>query len=130
MEKQERRQESTRKKREWYKQSGFQSVLFIPPTTGGKLKRLYQQKIVESGIKIKTIEKTGIKLKDIVQKTDPFKPPRCIKEDCFPCNSGNKQNCLKESITYRINVETNLYTEKHLQWRKFVQWIHAWKRTS
>ena len=65
-----------------------------------------------SGLKIKVVEKTGKKLKHLIQKTAPFKQERCAKEDCFPCDSGSKGDCLKESITYKIECGDEACTEK------------------
>ena len=109
-----RRIEIHMKKKEWYKHGRFESVLFVPPTPDRKLKKLYQEKIVENGYAIKVVEKTGTKLKHILQKTNPFKRERCDKEDCFPCNSGSKGDCLKESITYRINCDDDTCTNRNI----------------
>ena len=41
----ERQEEKQQKKRTWYKKGGFDSVLFIPSTPGGKLKSMHQREI-------------------------------------------------------------------------------------
>ena len=99
----ERRIETQRKRKQWYKRGGFESVLFVPPTPDGELKRMCQERIMESGYMIRVVEKTGRKLKHLIQRTNPFKQARCERDDCFPCNSGSTGDCEKESITYRIN---------------------------
>ena len=110
----ERRIEAEKKKKEWYKRGGFESVLFIPPTPNSKLKKIYQQKIIENGFRIKVTERCGTKLKQFIQKTDPFKPQTCMKDDCFPCKSNGKGDCLKESITYRIECQNQTCTERNI----------------
>ena len=104
---QERRAALVEKKTKWYKQGGFHSVLFVPPTPGSLLKIQYQTEIEKSGLKIKAIEKCGTKLKTLLQKTNPFKAKNCEKDDCFTCRSGGNGDCEKESINYNIICGNN-----------------------
>ena len=55
----ERVEEKERKRRNWYKRGGFDSVLFVPSTPDGKLKRMYHHAIRKSGLRIKVVERTG-----------------------------------------------------------------------
>ena len=110
----ERQEEKQQKKRTWYKKGGFDSVLFVPSTPGGKLKSMYQSEISKSGIRIKVVEKTGMTLKEQLQVSNPFKPAQCGRRDCFVCTSGGKGNCNTEGVTYQINClgecnEKNVY---------------------
>jgi hypothetical protein len=98
----EREKEKLEKKRSWYKSGGFDSVLFVPSTPGGELKRLYQREIIKSGLRIKVVEKTGATLKSRLQTSNPFKGRQCDRDDCFICVSGGKGNCNSEGITYEI----------------------------
>ena len=99
---QEREQEKQEKKRSWYKSGGFDSVLFVPSTPGGKLKRLYQGEIMKSGLRIKVVEKTGATLKSELQTSNPFKRRPCGRDDCFVCISGGTGDCNSAGITYEI----------------------------
>ena len=99
----EREKEKEEKKRQWYKSGGFDSVLFIPSTPDGKLKTLYQREINKSGFRIKVVEKTGTTLKGELQTSNPFRPRRCGRGECFVCSSGGSGNCNSEGITYEIN---------------------------
>ena len=103
---QERDEEKQQKKRAWYKEAGFDSVLFIPSTPQGKLKKMYQKEIMKSGFRIKVVEKTGATIKSQLQVSNPFKPKRCGRAECFVCSSGGAGNCYTEGITYRINCES------------------------
>ena len=60
-----------------FKEGGFDSVLFVPSTPDGKLKRAYQKEITRSGHRIKVVEKTGTTLKRQLQTSNPFKPQQC-----------------------------------------------------
>ena len=99
---QEREIEKARKKKDWYKEGGFDSVLFVPSTPGSQLKRSYQKEIAKSGLRIKVIERTGTTLKNKLQVSNPFKPRHCNRGDCFVCSSGGTGNCNTESITYEV----------------------------
>ena len=97
--------EKIRKKRTWYKDGGFDSVLFVPSTPGGELKHAYQKVITKSGHRIKVVEKTGTTLKRQLQVSNPFRPQQCGRDDCFVCSSGGGGNCHSEGITYEIGCE-------------------------
>ena len=81
-EKWEREVERSEKK-SWYKNCGFDSILFVPSTPEGKLRNLYQGQIVKSGLRIKVVETTGMTLKRQLQTSNPFKRKQCGREQCF-----------------------------------------------
>ena len=56
--KKERMELKEKKKTDWYKQGGFDSVLFVPATPNGKLKHMYEEEIRRSGLRIKIVERT------------------------------------------------------------------------
>ena len=107
----ERAKEKEEKKTVWYKNGGFDSVLFIPSTPEGKLKSMYQHEIARSGMRIKVIEKTGATLKSRLQVSNPFKTQRCGRESCFVCTSGGTGNCNSEGITYNLKCKTECETK-------------------
>ena len=98
----ERRREREIKNKKWYEKGGFESVMFIPATPSGELKKMYQAEMRKSGFKIKVIEKAGSSLKRALQKSDPFRKKVCGRKDCLICTSGGKGNCDVEGITYNI----------------------------
>ena len=61
---------------------------------------------MKSGFRIKVVEKTGATIKSQLQVSNPFKPKRCGRAECFVCSSGGAGNCYTEGITYRINCES------------------------
>ena len=98
----ERERQKQKKRREWYKQGGFDSVLFLPSTPQGKLKHMCEDAIKKSGMRIKVVERTGRTLKSQLQTSNPFKEGGCGRADCFICTTTRKGNCQSEGITYRI----------------------------
>ena len=107
----ERIEEKERKKKTWYKQ-GFDSVLFVPTTPDGKLKKMYEEVIRRSGMRLRVIERTGRTLKSQLQTTNPFKDPNCGRADCFVCSTLGQGNCKTESITYKIEYASPNNCEK------------------
>ena len=70
------------------KKGSNESVVFVPATPGGVLKRRYEKAISEAGVRIVVTEIPGTSLKRRLQKSDPFKKRRCEKEWCLVCVEG------------------------------------------
>ena len=92
----EREKEKVEKRRTWYKSGGFDSVLFVPSTPESKLKNLYQREIMKSGFRVKVVETASASLKSRLQTSNPFKPRRCGRIDCFVCTTEGEGNCNPE----------------------------------
>ena len=103
----ERKKRKIEKKRNWYKTNGNESVIFVPCTPKETLKKVYEREIEKSPFKIKVVERSGRKLKDILHKKDPFKSLQCGRNDCFVCTSNGKGDCTKENVTYIIQCTEN-----------------------
>ena len=101
----EREKERKEKKKIWYKKGGYQSVMFISATPGSILKKKYETEVQKSGMKIRIVEKAGTSLKQQLQRSDPFKPQRCDRENCFVCTTGGKGSCKTMGVNYQISCE-------------------------
>ena len=77
--KNEREDERIQKKDNWYKKGGDESFIFLPATPGSELQRKYRQEIKRQGFAIKVVEKSGTIIKELLQRSDPCKPPGCDK---------------------------------------------------
>ena len=98
----QRSQEKQRKRENWYKKSGCDSVIFVPASPNSTLKRQYQERIEDAGFKIKVVEQTGTTLKRKLQQSNPFKERVCQRERCMLCRSGGKGDCTAMGVTYEI----------------------------
>jgi hypothetical protein len=103
--KEDRRKEKEQKKKNWYRNGGFDSVLFIPKTPDEKLKKMHENEIQKSGMRIKVVERTGETLKSQLQMSNPFKQRQCERTECFLCTTSNIGNCNTEGITYNIECQ-------------------------
>ena len=69
----EREQERVIKRSNWYKKSGNEAVIFLQATPKSQLQKRYQEEIKRQGFKIKVVEKAGVAIKKLLQRSDPFK---------------------------------------------------------
>ena len=109
----ERLKEKETKKKSWYKDGGFDSVMFVPATPNAELRRMYQKEISESGIRIRVVEKVGTTLKKILQSSNPFRNRNCGRLECFICSTSGIGNCNTEEITYIIKCDDVNCTSKN-----------------
>ena len=62
----------------------YKSVLFVPPTPNGELAKQLKEREEElnknSSERIKIIEKSGIKIEEMLVKKDPFPIKKCLGE--------------------------------------------------
>ena len=98
----ERRKEKVTGKNDWY--GNYDAVMFIPATPKSELKRIYDEEIKKRKIKIRVIEKSGTKIKDVLQKKEIGEGRQC-GEDCFVCTTSHKGDCMASGITYRIECD-------------------------
>ena len=101
----ERREAKRERKRKWHGKGGYKSVIFVTSTPDSTLLKRYRQKVEESGIPIKLIEKSGRTLDNILRTSDPRKENRCIREDCPVCTTGGKGDCKQLNVNYRMTCE-------------------------
>ena len=84
----ERAQERRGKRESWYRKGGFDTVIFVPATPGFQLKSRYIEEIEGAGFKIKVVEQSGVTLKGMLQRSDPFREKECNNINCLVCSTG------------------------------------------
>ena len=94
----ERKIDRENKRKEWYTKGGNESVIFVPFTPGSTLRKSYEEEIRRCKFKIKVVERSGVKIKDILHQSIPFKGKRCSHNDCFKCTSDGKGACDKHNV--------------------------------
>ena len=80
------------------------SVIFVEATPDSELKKLFDKEIKQRRMKIKVVERTGTKMKNILQKNSVLNDKQCT-EDCFVCATTGKGNCMGSGATYAIRCE-------------------------
>ena len=98
------------KMKTWFKQKNrnFVSVMFVDATRDDKLLKMLreteEQFKVSDDFRIKFVPKSGVKLKQLITKRDPFQG-ECNLNDCLPCASitkplGKTSKCKLNRVVY------------------------------
>ena len=106
----ERNESKTKKVNNWYRTDGkeYMSVMFVEVTEDDKLLKMFKETEsnhkISDNHRIKFVTKSGIKLKHLLEKKDPFST-ECHDNNCQPCvNSKDREvktlNCKKNRICY------------------------------
>ena len=98
--------------------------MFVPYTHGSvliKKLRENEEKIAKfTKHKIKLVERAGIKLQDVLTKSNPWKGEDCQRTNCLLCHTKNEteknktQDCYKRNLVY----ETRCLTCKQVEHKK------------
>ena len=97
--------------RNWYKGkngNSYDSVMMIPATPNSELKKIIDEKAKAANLKIKIVERSGMKLGSYIKKFDKTnqKGP-CDEPDCLICRSTTKntRKCRIPSVVYKITCQ-------------------------
>ena len=102
----ERKKGKEEKRKKWYDATKYEAIMFVPATPGSELQKRMQEKVNESELKLKIVERSGAKLVRMVQRNDPFKKKVCSDpKRCLVCMGGKPGGCRASGITYRIDCE-------------------------
>ena len=82
------------KKKEWSRREGkYESVMFVQATENSKLKNKIQNAARKNKIKVKVQERSGTKIKGLLQRSDPFSNTKCKRMNCIICTNQLGINC-------------------------------------
>ena len=94
----------------------YTSILFVPPTPGGNLAKQIQSREAEinsgSDVRIKVVERGGIKLKSVLVNKNPYPALECHRKLCpyckitpvsQPAENSKKFPCTTPSVGYQID---------------------------
>ena len=102
----ERRKKKILSKTSWYRP--YNTVMFCPPTPGStlalKLRSIVKEEEKRTGIKVKVVERAGVKLQHMLPGLPEAK--ECEKKKCFMHLTGGKEDHLKEGAVYRGDCMT------------------------
>ena len=103
----ERAKERRTKKGEWFRGADGknETVVFVPATPRGELRRRFLQTIKRAKVKVAVAEVPGRSVKRRLQRSDPFRSEKC--EDpgrCMVCE-GKKGRCRSTGVTYEVRCK-------------------------
>ena len=99
------RQERNKQKNSWFRKGGYESVMFVLATPGSELRRMIQEEVSGTSLKIRVVERAGVRVKKMLQKNDPFKDKTCNEENCLVCSTTGEGKCRKSGVTYEIECQ-------------------------
>ena len=77
-------------------------MIFVPATPRSQLRNLFMREIKETGFKINVVEQSGVTLKRMLQRSDPFQERKCNNINCLICSTGGKGSCRSTGVTYEL----------------------------
>ena len=102
----ERAAEKRKKRENWFRKKGENTVIFIPATPHSELKKGFDEAIRKSELKIKIIERAGKNLKNRLQRSNPFAKKPCNNvTQCVACEPNKGSNCRKNNVTYEFKCD-------------------------
>ena len=100
--------DKTEKRRGWYKRDGkYDSVMFVQPTKDGELKRKVQEVARRNGVKVKVVERAGLTMKKVLQRSDPYGKKDCGRSDCPVCQFGQVGVCRSRGCGYQLKCKAD-----------------------
>ena len=109
-----------RKSIEIYGKLKTMSVIFVPHTQKSELAKRWREKLENferiSSVKLKVVERTGIKVVDLLHKSDVWSDQDCKREDCLICSScvdkERRGLCKRRNVVYETFCLTCHYKKK------------------
>ena len=90
------------KKRDWFRADGkYESVMFVQPTPGSVLKAKVQKIARKNRLRIKVVEKAGLTVKKVLQRSDPYERHSCGRVGCPMCDCGRYGECWSRGCVYQ-----------------------------
>ena len=108
----ERRKEKKQKKKSWATNGGYIAPIIVPATLNSELKDALveiAEKTSDGKIRFKIVEKGGVTLERMLQKSNPTSSGFCGKEECDMCEGG-RRSCHKKNIVYEYECDLDNYT--------------------
>ena len=91
------------KRLDWYKQDKrYDSVMFVQPTRGSVLKKKVQHIARRNGVRMKVVERAGLTVKKVLQRSNPFRKGVCGRGDCMVCRYGRPGECRTRGCGYEL----------------------------
>ena len=91
------------KRSEWSRRRGrYETVMFVEATENAELKNRIEIAAKRNKLKIKVQERSGVKLKRLLQRSDPFSEKKCKRDTCIICKNDLGVNCRTRGCVYQL----------------------------
>ena len=91
-------------KGKWYSgdDDKYESVMFVQTTKDSELKKVVQKLARKNNVKVRVVEKAGLTMKKVLQRSDPYEKRRCERDDCVVCEYGRPGQCRNRGCGYQL----------------------------
>ena len=120
-------------KQQWYMKNGrYESVMFVEATPDSELAKKIREIVKKQGLRIMIVEKAGITIKGLLQRSNPFGTNHCRRDDCMICTSGCSVDCRLRGCVYEYtcvpcNMKYRGQTSRSMYERN-KEHMEAWER--
>ena len=101
-ERKSRMEQKRRKRDNWFKNKGEESVIFVPATPNSELRNEYERIVKQNKVKIRIEERVGVQLQRVLRKPRAFRGEECR---CLVCISQGPGKCDREGVLYEIRCK-------------------------
>ena len=94
------------KRRNWEKKEGkYEAVMFVEATKNSELKNKIRIAAKRNKVRIKIQERSGTKIKGLLQRSDPFSDKTCRRPTCIICTKEMGINCRTRGCVYQMTCK-------------------------
>ena len=91
------------KRKNWEKKEGkYEAVMFVEATEHSELKNRIQIAAKKNKVMVKIQERSGTKIKGLLQRSDPFSDTSCSRPTCIICTHEMGINCRARGCVYQL----------------------------
>ena len=94
-------------KDQWFIKEGVDSIIFVPYTKGGVLKKRIDKVLKRTKVRAEAVEKGGCMLKRRLQRSSIRRDKKCGEKDCAACATADRKGkresrCREENVCYAV----------------------------
>ena len=76
--------------------------MIVDASPEGEIKAIFEEEIAKSNLKIRVIERPGMKHQFITMVTNENKKSKCPPDTCLVCDTEKGGNCRSKEVVYEI----------------------------
>ena len=94
-------QRKIQRKKTWFKNGKYKSLFYVDATPDESLAKECQRILNKCDLPVKVVEKTGVSIKSLLTKSNPFKTGSCEDPACPICSRECGINCRSNGVAYQ-----------------------------
>ena len=115
----ERWKQKVQKQQNWATKGGFIAPIIIPATPNSELMKILSEVArleAEPGLRFRIVERGGVSVKRLIQRSNPTGQTGCESGDCPACREGRGQggDCRKSNVQYEFSCKLCPEGDQHV----------------